>query len=135
MEEKTIKVWPLFGMVVAVVVSIISVFLPLYTYASEGRSSLIEDSGGDLGRMTIIIAVIIGIAAVLTLVTKKPALSKLAGVVSILGGLAIAGIGGIAVFAVNTLNMSIASGVYLVFVGAAMFFILGIASMKSKKKS
>lgn len=133
MEGKVIKVWPLVGMIAAVVLSIISVFLPMATIGSESYSSLITDSGGEAGRIVIIVAVIVGIFAILPLLTKKTALSKLAGIAGILGGLVLAGMGAISYFAVSRLSVSVGLGVYLVFVAALLFFVMGIASMRSKK--
>ncbi|WP_086349317.1 hypothetical protein [Candidatus Enterococcus clewellii] len=133
MEGKTMKIWPLVGMLAVVALSIISVFLPLATMGSKNYSSLITDSGGEAGRIVIIAAVAVGILAVLALFTKKTFLSKIAGVFSILGALVLAGVGAIAYFAVERLSASPATGIYLVFVGAALFLIMGIASMRAKK--
>lgn len=133
MEGKTIKVWPLIGIVAAAVISIISVFLPLATNGSRSYEPMITDSGGEMGRIVLIGAIIIAIFPIAALLTKKTLLSKISGILSILGGLVLAGIGAILFFGVKHYSITPAGGIYLVFVGAILFFIMGIASMRSKK--
>lgn len=133
MEEKKIKVWPLFGMITAVVLTIISVFLPLATSGSRTYESLIVDSGGETGRVVLIGAIIIGIFPIAALLTKKTLLSKIAGILGILGGLGLAGIQAILYFGLAHFSISPAAGIYLGTVGAVLVFVMGIASLRSKK--
>ncbi|MBL1225584.1 hypothetical protein [Enterococcus sp. BWR-S5] len=133
MEEKQIKVWPLVGMLMAVVLTAISVFLPIATSGSRTYESLIVDSGGETGRTVLIGAIIIGILPIAALITKKTLLSKLAGILGILGGLGLAGIQAVLYYGLVHFSISPAAGMYLGSVGAVLGFVMGIASLRSKK--
>ncbi|MCB5953904.1 hypothetical protein [Enterococcus sp. CWB-B31] len=133
MKTKKIKAGALVGVLIAAVVSIISVFLPLYSYGSMSYSSYITDSGGEIGRIVIAGVGIAGGLALITILTKKNWLSKITGVISILVALGAAVMNAVIMFGINKLSYAASTGIYVLFAGAALLFITGIMSLSSKK--
>ncbi|MGC6769044.1 hypothetical protein ACYSNR_09380 [Enterococcus sp. LJL128] len=135
METKGIKVWPVMGVIASLVVSFISLFLPIMAYGSETYSSYWEDGDGEIAMFVTIAVVLVGIFAVLTLVTKKRVLNTITGILSIIAGLLLPAGNALIVFVgFDRVGISPAIGIYLMFVGTVALFVFGIITLRANKK-
>lgn len=131
MEKKRIKTGPTICLAVACLITIASAFLPM---APQVDTSYLTDSGGDMGKWILATAIGILLFAVLAMILKKRGFQIVAGILGILGGIALAALNAFVVIGLGMVEYAIGIGVYVLFIGAALLFIFGIVTLAARAK-